>query len=151
MKVCNTCGKNKKLESFSRRKNGSYVARCKSCHAEYLRGYYAKNKDKYREKNRRDLPKYVERNARYILEYLMNHPCVDCGENDLDVLEFDHRESIGKNRQNSVLSIGNVFSLNRIEQELSLCDVRCGNCHNRRTRQQFGRSRNKLAEEFGLR
>ena len=150
MKQCNTCKENKNESEFSLRKNGTRVARCKKCHAAYLRNYYANNKDKYREKNKRDLPRYVDRNNTYIINYLLEHPCVDCGETDLEVLEFDHRDSIGKDRKTSLLSLGNVWSIERIQEEIDKCDVRCSNCHTRRTRKQFGVSRTEVAQKLGL-
>jgi hypothetical protein len=36
------------------------------------------------------MKKYRIRNALVMREYLMSHNCVDCGESDVRVLEFDH-------------------------------------------------------------
>jgi hypothetical protein len=83
-------------------------------------------------------PLYVERmKARRLLmkervaRYLMDHPCVDCGERDLDVLEFDHRAGEGKDAEVSRL-VNDGAAWDRIEREISKCEVRCANDHRRR-------------------
>lgn len=136
MKTCNTCREEKTEEEFSLRKNGTRVARCKVCHNAYLRNYYAKNKDKYAEKNRRDLPKYRERNRKYLTDYLLTHPCVDCGNDDIEVLQFDHIVA----RSGNTVRVTNLngASLQRLQEEIDKCEVRCANCHVKRTRKQLG-------------
>ncbi len=69
----------------------------------------------------------------WILDYLAAHPCVDCGEADPVVLEFDHRDPASK-----VGNIGDIvgksgWGLARLQAEVEKCDVRCCNCHRRRT------------------
>lgn len=69
-----------------------------------------------------------ERIRNYILGYLLNHPCVDCGNSDVGILQFDHVR--GKKK----FSIGysGLRSLDAIAEEIEKCDVRCANCHFRR-------------------
>lgn len=67
-----------------------------------------------------------ERNKMAIIEYLANHPCVDCSEADVRVLTFDHIK--GKNANVSFL-VNKGYSLERIFQEIKLCEVRCISCH----------------------
>jgi len=63
--------------------------------------------------------------------------CIDCGERDILVLEFDHR-----NPEDKKFSLGRAaktgISPVRLSEELAKCDVRCANCHARRTALQFG-------------
>ena len=70
-----------------------------------------------------------------VTQYLLANPCVDCGETDPIVLEFDHRDpseklfSIGN-------SLGQTWRWQKIKAEIAKCDVRCANCHRRRTAKQ---------------
>jgi tRNA G26 N,N-dimethylase Trm1 len=73
---------------------------------------------------------YRDRNRAKVTEFLLVHPCTDCGEKDVRVLEFDHRKN--KIRGVGEMIIGH-FSWKRIMAEIKKCDVRCANCHRRRT------------------
>lgn len=66
----------------------------------------------------------------FIARYIASHPCVDCGETDPIVLELDH--VLGKNHEFHKLK-RNRGGLERIVKELALCQVRCANCHRRKT------------------
>lgn len=70
--------------------------------------------------------------AEFIGTHLLEHPCVDCGEGDLRVLDFDHRPGSGKTTEVMRLA-RNGHSLARIAVEIAKCDVRCRNCHARVT------------------
>jgi len=68
----------------------------------------------------------------YIDEYLQRHACIDCGECDPIVLEFDHRDPAQKEFAISRLRTIPV-SFARLKKEIAKCDVRCANCHRRKT------------------
>jgi hypothetical protein len=70
----------------------------------------------------------------WVHEYLAANPCVDCGEPDPLVLEFDHRHPASK--QGNIADIINRagWGMKRLLAEIEKCDVRCCNCHRRRTR-----------------
>jgi hypothetical protein len=80
--------------------------------------------------------RYRDRNARYIYAYLLEHPCVDCGEADPIVLDFDHVR--GKKLCNVSHLLSGTPSLKRIQAEIDKCEVRCANCHRRVTAQRHG-------------
>lgn len=67
----------------------------------------------------------------YIIEYLLNHKCVDCEETNLLVLDFDHRS--GDKRHDISQFPTNNSSLRSLIEEIDKCDVRCANCHRRKT------------------
>lgn len=64
--------------------------------------------------------------------YKAERGCADCGERDPIVLELDHRDA--KHKQ---FSLGNAtlldWTVDRILAEAAKCDVRCANCHRRKT------------------
>jgi hypothetical protein len=78
--------------------------------------------------------------------YLAEHPCVDCGDDDIRCLEFDHRDPGLKVAPISVL-LQRGRSWRTIAAEIEKCDVRCANCHRRRTADQFSTWRHRLHEE----
>ena len=55
--------------------------------------------------------------------------CVDCGNTDIRVLEFDHLPS---NKKLFGIS-GNRVGIARLKEEIKKCDVVCANCHRIRT------------------
>lgn len=73
-----------------------------------------------------------EKKQEYVRTYLEAHPCVDCGEADPIVLEFDHRDQSTKlhNVANLITGMGKMAIL---ITEIEKCDVVCANCHRRRT------------------
>jgi hypothetical protein len=65
-------------------------------------------------------------------EFLMAHPCVDCGEEDIRVLEFDHPPGVEKLGDVTTM-LAKQMPWPRILAEIEKCDVCCANCHRRRT------------------
>ncbi len=122
--------------SFKCKNKGTFQSVCKICHAEYNKKHYRNNPKPYKDRAKISGAKIASENKEYVLSYLGEHPCVDCGESDIEVLQFDHIEMVGGNgkRVTSLLR----YSLNRIKEEISKCEVRCANCHVRRTRKQLG-------------
>ena len=127
-KICGTCKLILPLSRFSlKNKNKlTYSSRCKDCQKKYHKVYYSNNKLKYIEKRKRQRNK----TQTFILSYLKDKQCVDCGEKDIVVLEFDHLKdksfSIGG-------TSGRSRSLDSIQREIDKCEIVCANCHKRRT------------------
>jgi hypothetical protein len=80
-----------------------------------------------------------------VAAHLMAHPCVDCGEGDLRVLDFDHDDPAAKAAEVARLAAMNV-SWERVASEIAKCSVRCANCHRRRTAEMFGYWRHDAEE-----
>lgn len=93
------------------------------------KNHYENNKQKYLDKAKRNRLVSKNRNFSYLYKYLLEHPCVDCGEGDPIVLEFDHvRGQKQRNVSNLIMC-----SLDKIIKEIDKCEVRCANCHKRKT------------------
>lgn len=76
----------------------------------------------------------IERNKKYKELFLLKNPCVDCGESDPVVLEFDHVNGIKKKNISDMVKDG--YSLKLIQEEMNKCEIRCANCHRRITYQR---------------
>lgn len=72
--------------------------------------------------------------TRWLIDYFAVHPCVDCGETDPIVLEFDHQ----RDKRFDVAGGITGRSWEEVLEEIEKCEVVCGNCHRRRTAKQFG-------------
>lgn len=137
--ICTKCKKDKPEDKFNwkDKANGKKQSKCKVCTKEYRKKYYENNKKKaldYSSKSNRIIK---ERNRQFIWDYLKEHPCIDCGENNPIVLEFDHKD--GSNKVSSISKmVQNQFSIENILKEIEKCDVRCANHHRIRTAEQFG-------------
>ena len=136
MKVCSVCKQDKDESEFyknSSRKDGlqTYCILCSKTRSKIRYKNFSKNdllKMRSKEKEVR------KRNKQFIWDYLRDHPCVDCGEQDPIVLEFDHIRD--KYLAISEL-VRSAVSLVKLEKEISKCEVRCANCHRRKTAKQF--------------
>jgi hypothetical protein len=142
-KICPGCSQERDVERDFSWKNKTKSTRqrwCRSCQAEANRHHYQNNKQVYldRAKSRND--RIIEENQRRLYAYLSSHPCVDCGQADVRVLEFDHVR--GKKLRNISLLLGQGYSWETIQAEVDKCEVRCANCHRIKTSERGGFWRN---------
>lgn len=139
MKYCPHCEENKPDSAFGwkNKTRGWLQAYCKQCNRAYQKQHYKNNKATYNEKAREAAVRNRERNQKALLQYLLEHPCVDCGETDPIVLEFDHLDPATKVANVSQLVI-DVYSWEKVLAEIAKCEVVCSNCHKRRTAKQYG-------------
>jgi hypothetical protein len=59
-------------------------------------------------------------------------PCVDCGEDDIRLLEFDHVD-----REKKKINLSGAGSIRQLQEEYMEVVNRCGMCHRRRTKTQL--------------
>ena len=127
------------LFAFKNMKTGSRQDHCRSCHAAYRRAHYVANRSDYIQRAIIQVRGRRAVNRQELYGYLLRHPCVDCGERDVLVLEFDHRDRALKWKPVGVLVMTKRWQ--RVLAEIEKCDVRCVNCHRRRTAAQMGWSK----------
>jgi len=137
---CAKCALDLPAVRFDCRPNGRWSAYCKTCLSLYCRHHYVKNSKLHNARRMEAQKRYVIRNRDFVSEYLSTHPCVDCGENERLLLEFDHIEPDNKKFEVSFI-VRRGRSLKELQLEISRCVVRCAHCHRRRTARQFGWSK----------
>jgi hypothetical protein len=124
-KRCGRCGEVKPGSAFNRLGDGRQHW-CRECFREYFRA----RGDLHRQQSGDAQRKRRARQRAFLDDYLASHPCRDCGETDVRVLEFDH---VG----DKAMDIAALWRLGRslaeLEAEVRRCEVVCVNCHRRRT------------------
>lgn len=134
MKKCTRCKQDFKTTEFKivNQKTGKRSALCPECKREYDREYWAKTKYFRNERKKINTKRILERNREYIIAYLKLHPCIDCKEKDIEVLEFDHQ-------RDKLFNVAEFrgHSIENLQKEIDKCVVVCANCHRRRTNKQF--------------
>jgi hypothetical protein len=139
MKTCTRCREHKPIKAFARRgprHNHRLDSWCNLCRRRYQSAWYndLSAEKKADRRSRADERRGQLRNQVY--SYLETHPCVDCGESDPVVLEFDH---IGTDKAAMIsVMVKNRMSWERILAEIQKCVVRCANCHRRVTAARAG-------------
>ena len=136
MKRCPKCGFVLANEAFSQRGAGKLCSYCKECQRAYCRKHYKNYARPHNERRYVNQKRQRIRNRRRAAEFLQTHPCVDCGESDIRVLEFDHVR--GDKLCDVSLLVSNGSSWRRVEEEMAKCVVRCANCHRRKTGLDLG-------------
>src|SRR5437016_5813554 len=138
VKRCSGCEQEKEASEFQKNRSSKdgLQDQCKACRKITDRRMYLKRSPeqiaRFREWNERA----IKRNIRSTYENLLEHPCVDCGERDPVVLEFDHIN--GDKRGNIANLTRSGRSWKKIHAEIEKCEVRCANCHRRATAKRLG-------------
>jgi hypothetical protein len=144
LKRCYRCGELKTAEQFAWRNKGkgSYDSFCRACRSAYKKEHYAANRQRYIDRARERKRLLALERTTYLIEYFRTHPCVDCGESDVVVLEFDHL----RDKSFDVAQSLPYRSWQSILDEIAKCEVVCANCHRRRTARRRGSLRAVLTQ-----
>ena len=133
MKTCPRCLQHLSEKRFNWKIKGTVRATyCKTCSRTLIKAHYKQNTAYYLKKAQKRNEKVRLSQQEYIAVYLQDHHCIDCGETDILVLEFDHKDRTTKSD-----AVGNLikrgFPLRKVIKEITKCEVRCANCHRRKT------------------
>jgi hypothetical protein len=96
--------------------------------------HYEKNKDKIKDRSRRRNINQRNKNKDFVARVKRMSRCLDCGEGNPVVLDFDHVR--GEKRANISDMVRWSYSLETIKKEIRKCEVRCSNCHRKKTHER---------------
>ena len=138
MKRCERCKKGKDLSEFSFKNKAKNIRHsfCKECTRLLIKNHYNNNREYYLIKSQKRNQYLRLMVNTYLRDYLIKHPCVDCGEKDVAVLEFDHIGEVPKFKAVSTM-VRFQYPLEKIKGEIDKCEVRCANCHRRKTAKNY--------------
>lgn len=129
-KVCTKCNVEQDEILFGWRKRGvSRHEQCKSCKAKHNKSYYKRHSAKLKVESRKRRLERQNHNQEALYRYLLAHPCIECGESEPILLEFDH---LG-DKSNGIANMIAHQSWDTIELEISKCQVLCVVCHRFKT------------------
>jgi len=131
---CNGCQRRLSHEAFTIARQRPQQP-CKECKAERARVYRRKQGGRYRQVMGLAQEARRRENTERVFDYLATHPCVDCGEGDPLILEFDHVQGV---KRAPVANLLRACAWPAIAAEIEKCEVRCANCHRRKTARQLG-------------
>jgi len=114
MKYCHACQEEKEITDFFKDKNRPDGAstQCKLCHKERINKRHRKHRE-------------------YLNQYKLDKGCASCGYNELPyVLHFDHIDPSSKDKVlKGRYGIEAKWGMDRINKELTKCQILCANCH----------------------
>jgi hypothetical protein len=144
LRRCGRCGESKPLEEFAwrRRAQGQRDNYCRPCRAAYKQEHYAANRRRYIDLAQQRKRAIANERAAFLVEFFRSHPCVDCGESDPLVLEFDH---LGDKKFGIAKGLRDR-NWQKVLDEMAKCGVVCANCHRRRTARRGGFVRAVVAQ-----
>jgi hypothetical protein len=94
---------------------------------EAVRRHYLKNKEEIKARSFKRNKVQRVRNREFVMSIKEISECIDCGENNPLVLDFDHVKG------EKIMAISDMsnkaYGIDTISKEMDKCEVRCANCH----------------------
>jgi hypothetical protein len=121
---CSRCKTEKSDEEFAwrRRARGQRDTYCRPCRAAYKQEHYRANKQRYIAAAGQRKKALVEERTLYLVAFLREHPCVDCGEGD------PNRSRVRPSERQKVLDLGGNPGPALAGRARRDCKVRRGLC-----------------------
>jgi hypothetical protein len=108
----------------------SIEKKCLKCNNSFSIEKMVKNKNKCKVCKKLEDDNRRSKSRKYLFDFYLSHPCVDCGETNPFVLQLDH---IGQKRMNVSEMVSSRICIETIKKEIEQCVVRCSNCHAKKT------------------
>jgi len=141
-KVCPRCPTPtpKPIEEFSLRAQSAdgRDLYCRKCKRAINRRSYEGNKKAHIAANRAAMDRRRVEVQEFVWNFLLSHPCADCGEGDPIVLDFDHLYGKRKHTRGVSEMTRGCHTVETVAAEIEKCAVRCANCHRRKTARERG-------------
>ena len=99
----------------------------KESQARASKKHYEANKEKVKRRSYERNLSQRKRNKEYIARIKACSCCIDCGESNPIVLDFDHVNGVKLGNVSDISNGG--YSIKTIQKEIDKCEVRCSNCH----------------------
>lgn len=132
MFFCTRCEQLKDDSEFhiKDKNTGKLQAWCKSCRSEWSKNRPKEIKEAHNAKSNKNKKEKIRKLTKFVVEYLKNHPCEDCGYSNVLALEFHH---VCEKRDSVAALMNSICSVEELEEEINKCIVLCANCHRIRT------------------
>lgn len=151
MKICCRCKLEKEEIAFckSKRNFDGLCKYCRECKRDSAKKWYHSSRHKlgHIEKVKENKIRHRKIMQDFVWNFLKTHHCVDCGENDPIVLDFDHL----RDKEHNISAL--VYGGNNLEtliKEVEKCVIRCANCHRKKTAKQIKNYKYKRISENRL-
>ena len=142
LRICRVCGLSKPLTQFPLRSREKETRQwiCLQCQRTYTTGWYERNRDRtIAAVRQRNISRRTQARSRAAV---VRSECVDCGEANPLLIDFDH---LWDKRADVSYMIHAGFSWKGIETEIDKCEIRCANCHARKTAREIGNYKTKVS------
>jgi hypothetical protein len=97
--------------------------------------HYKENCEKIKARSKLRNTSQRKKNKAFINRVKRIYSCVDCGEGNPVVLDFDH---VKGNKRGNISDMARwSYSLETIKEEIRKCEIRCANCHRKKTHERM--------------
>lgn len=135
---CSQCKQEKELskEFFNTRdKLGKkFRTDCKECQHLKQSEAYQKKAQVYKACSQKYRAVLKEQNQKLLWEFLLENPCVRCGETNPVILDLDHL----RDKRYEISDIIKWHKWDSVLREIDKCQVLCVGCHRKKTAKDFG-------------